>query len=399
VPTLRSGNRVLVVVDTTEFFQDVRLTRNPFFQLFRRASSGSVAVIIPEVVVLETVRHAAVQADKTAQKIREVERTLNQMGHLRSAREIDLAHIHIEAGEVRRSYEPWLRAELVNRGATIYPLPSAQHSQILAWTLADRKPFKQSGEGYRDALIWATLVEIARKSPATRKIYLVSGNSTDFGGPDAKLADELSADVAAVNDTVQVTLVGSLDDLFAQLGKEDESPSEPDDEVELEGSSGDFDLPDFLATAVLAAAGRLPGAGVYDFADPEENGRRPLALPDRMSDANLDEVAVDEETLEWNSGVSFEDGTELGYATIRARITIEGSILKSVMPTLSEPMEIILEDWSPFYSRVIIPRSVDLFFEARINPQLESVDSLDLVWIAGVSIEDEQAGRPQSNPS
>lgn len=56
-------------------------------------------------------------------------------------------------GDIAVVYSDTLRAKLREYGAEVLPLPQTSHSAILDRDLAVRKPFRENGKGYRDALL------------------------------------------------------------------------------------------------------------------------------------------------------------------------------------------------------------------------------------------------------
>lgn len=69
-------------------------------------------------------------------------------------------------------YERWLRDHLTRHSVDILEIPEARHETLLEWDLEVRKPFKEDGSGYRDALIWCTVLDACR----LREVFLVSND-------------------------------------------------------------------------------------------------------------------------------------------------------------------------------------------------------------------------------
>jgi len=102
-------------------------------------------------------------------------------------------------------------------GFTILPYPDVSHRDVTARALARRRPFDSLGhEGYRDALIWESVLAFAR-TLARERVVLVSRNSKDFADAAGDLHADLRRDVAALTTASTVTLVrdvGRLVDLI-----------------------------------------------------------------------------------------------------------------------------------------------------------------------------------------
>lgn len=91
-----------------------------------------------------------------------------------------------------RAYEEHLLKVLEERGVEILAYPQVRHEELVRRDLDRRKPFSQRG-GYRDALIWKSLLELLKANPAP--VWFVTNNSKDFGsgpGPDSDLVRDLT---------------------------------------------------------------------------------------------------------------------------------------------------------------------------------------------------------------
>jgi hypothetical protein len=89
-------------------------------------------------------------------------------------------------------YRNTLKKELSRHNAKIVDYPKAEHHQLVERELAHKKPFSARG-GYRDALIWLSVLEIAES--ADDKVILVTGNTADFGDGSGNLHEDLLQDL------------------------------------------------------------------------------------------------------------------------------------------------------------------------------------------------------------
>jgi hypothetical protein len=103
----------------------------------------------------------------------------------------------IKPEDAMATYAETLKILFGDLDAQLLPLPTVSHADVLKRALAAKKPFVDSGRGYRDALIWHNIVELLRAS--SDQIVFVSQNSDDWCGgrkdafhPDlvAELGDE-----------------------------------------------------------------------------------------------------------------------------------------------------------------------------------------------------------------
>lgn len=85
-------------------------------------------------------------------------------------------------------------------GFTILPLPTTAHEELVRRAVNRVAPFDKDGDGYRDALIWATVVDLAQSSG---RVALVSADRA-FAGPDGQLAPELLAEIEPLAGSVEL---------------------------------------------------------------------------------------------------------------------------------------------------------------------------------------------------
>jgi hypothetical protein len=93
--------------------------------------------------------------------------------------------------------------------------PSIPHSELVKRALRRRKPFSERGTGYRDSLIWITVLALLRRSEET--VAFVTANSADFAAGKA-LHPHLLEDVCAQGTaSTQLLFFESLDHLNKRL--------------------------------------------------------------------------------------------------------------------------------------------------------------------------------------
>ena len=180
-----------IVPDTTEVDRTDALTGGGWGELLTRCRRGDVSVVVPDVVIREAARHfgPAVKTDLVPTK-----RRLKMLQALGLTDLPDLDVVSEAIGDPGEFYVDRLRKRLEDHGAAISPLPAVGHEQLVSRDLAGRKPFRaaskgeKGGRGYRDALIWETILELVRSLPEDEQIYFIGRKSAaepvslSFGG-------------------------------------------------------------------------------------------------------------------------------------------------------------------------------------------------------------------------
>lgn len=127
-----------------------------------------------------------------------------------------------DASQEAEDYEKWLRAKLSHYGVDIAPYPEVTHERLVQRAVDRTKPFRENKgmvTGYRDSLIWFTLL----KQADSNRVAFVSHNHTDFqeergGRLYADLRDDLQAQ--SMNDD-QIKVFNSIDEARKSYGTPD----------------------------------------------------------------------------------------------------------------------------------------------------------------------------------
>ncbi len=198
--------------DTGALFDDPALAGKRSQLLLKWAGAdGAYSLVLPEVVVRELVNDAREQFEKASGRVASARRIVERLGG-------SLTLAPPSSDDLTQAFETRLRQAVEENGGTIAPLPDVPHSDLVSRSVRGRKPFSSSAigskepsdRGYRDALIWHTVLRLVGESD--EKIVLVTRNERDFGTEELLLPD-LQADLA---DPGRVELCGSVEDF---LGK------------------------------------------------------------------------------------------------------------------------------------------------------------------------------------
>jgi predicted nucleic acid-binding protein len=106
---------------------------------------------------------------------------------------IDFKSIKSKIDKAISEYRAYLTTELRHANVTILPIPEISHEKILERELMRKKPFRKGGYGYRDYLIWLTVVELAKQ--VGFDVAFISENSKDFSDLAGNLHQDLIDDL------------------------------------------------------------------------------------------------------------------------------------------------------------------------------------------------------------
>ena len=179
-----------LIIDSNELARDFACMSLRYQLLEHSGPSPWVQVHIPAVVLEETVAN--------------YERALAKAGDASGLAERERRRLGLDViGALDRdSYRDYLLERFDYRlGFTVLAWPEVPHVDLVKRAVTRTPPFNANGGGYRDSLIWADVLELARSG---RDVVLVSSDGI-FAGPDGYLAEQLAAEVRDLKGAVELT--------------------------------------------------------------------------------------------------------------------------------------------------------------------------------------------------
>lgn len=181
---------VLVVLDSNAFHGDVNANRGLVRSILDAAHADEeFELFVPEVVMQELDKHYAAE---TKRAVRDINQAIGE--HRDELRRLGLeAPPRITRGNDKvGGYRPALEERLNASGGKILPVPN-DLTPAVPWAVARRKPFKESGKGFPDAVIWLSILELAVDRKPERIVFVCRDG--DFA-VSKKRADELAPELA-----------------------------------------------------------------------------------------------------------------------------------------------------------------------------------------------------------
>lgn len=164
---------------------------------------------VPEIAILEVVNRRREKLTSLLAKYRKVLTEMASLGDGRVPAALDVDDDWIL--RTTDAFEARLRERLKAFPAEIIRTPNVGHEQLVKRDLARRKPFNENGGGYRDALIWESILELGPSLEC--RIIFVTENSRDFGASD-RLHIDLESDLKQRRiDEAAIVICNSLTEL------------------------------------------------------------------------------------------------------------------------------------------------------------------------------------------
>jgi hypothetical protein len=179
-------------------------------------------------------------------------------------------------------FEDHLRAMLAARRVSMPPLPDVELDALFDDSVTERRPFQAAGKGFRDALIWRTVLLLCQDE----EVVLISKNWKDFAADKTNqtvLHEHLQEDLERLGlSKDRVRLFKSLEELIEQEMPRAEQLDDAMETLRQEDSAARIDLVAGAESALYRLG--LEGSDSVTVIEP--------------SDAVIDEVSVEEATVE-----------------------------------------------------------------------------------------------------
>jgi hypothetical protein len=183
---------MIVVLDTTETFSDLRLNGSNFRLLKAYLTRTRSRLAIPQIVVEETVNHfreqLAKRIESAASALRDIGRMLGESN--------SYAMPSIDSAKAVEDFQRYLDVRIRELGGSVIGYDKVEITNLVSRSLKRRQPFDSSGQrGFRDALLWeSVLTEVMPGLRENEWVVLVTRNSKDFG-KEPELAAALQEDL------------------------------------------------------------------------------------------------------------------------------------------------------------------------------------------------------------
>ena len=167
-----------IVLDTNILHNAFFLNKADLISISKTARENKIQILLPEVVLKEFIN----QYKKELKKLRN---SIDEISSKSSKLLLDFTlstNLTKELIDMKISlYPDTLRSRLNDLGIEIIPYPLISHEKVVERDLDARRPFKESGRGYRDTLIWESVLNVIDKSSKEiPDVVFVSNNIKDF---------------------------------------------------------------------------------------------------------------------------------------------------------------------------------------------------------------------------
>jgi hypothetical protein len=200
-----------VVVDTNILFADFAFKSESFRVLSEGVRRTDLRLRIPQVVFDEAVNKYREECIKLYSAIKNSLQRYDSFCFTPLELELPSADLEEEVEQYAERLRKWCAAA---RGKLML-YPRETHKEVVRRELSRRRPFQQNGSGYRDCLIWLTILRLLRSG--SDGVYFITANTKDFNDGH-QLHPDLVADLTnAKIPRDSVRLFSSLADFNARV--------------------------------------------------------------------------------------------------------------------------------------------------------------------------------------
>lgn len=197
-----------VVLDANAIGVDPPLGKLEHRVLLDAHRSGTIVLVVPQLALREAVNGWKREIKAQSAKLIALQRKIAQ---LHPAYSLSVPKLDRDSAAERLLANHIAMLETAD--VRLPPTPNVSHEQLIARALDRRQPFDDKGSGYRDALLWQIVRNLAAEG---HDVVLISNDSAAFaderkaGGP---LAESLIAELHGGNGRLFAHVRDAIDDL------------------------------------------------------------------------------------------------------------------------------------------------------------------------------------------
>ena len=197
-----------IVVDANIIIREAYGTSSRFQFFLSLAGVLAYNLYVPALVVEEVVAHFKRELNDIATKTRSSISTLNRLLSRDLHSPVDNFDLEREA----RLFRERLQSMFVETNCSLLDYPDLPHKELVRRATERRRPFNENGSGYRDSLIWESMLALVAYSDTPA--VLISADKI-FSNDKGKLHSDLVRDMLSRGQsTLKVKLACSLADFI-----------------------------------------------------------------------------------------------------------------------------------------------------------------------------------------
>lgn len=166
---------MIVILDSNIYTSDFYMRGNNFYIFLDYIKRADIELFIPT-LILEEVKHNfySTISNTKAQIDKQIANLTRRIGDKIADNPITEEVLEKKCHD----YSNFLKTKIEDYNIKVLEYPDISHEKVSKRAILKRKPFKENGDGYRDTIIWETLLELGKKED--REIIFITRNTSDF---------------------------------------------------------------------------------------------------------------------------------------------------------------------------------------------------------------------------
>ncbi|MBQ4848341.1 PIN domain-containing protein [Pseudoalteromonas sp. MMG005] len=223
-----------IFIDTNIFYNNWML-RSAYFQLLSNyVANTECKLLISDVVIKETENKYRVELDKITKELASISTKVGSFTE--SHFTIDMNQLptnEYDFSTIIHSYFPSLKTISCNK---------VDNEKLVKKAILGKRPFRENEKGYRDAVIWHSLIDYLSENRISEDIVFITSNTSDFfvkNGNGFDLHEDLVCDLKSLNLNNKFKIYTSLKSFIKENINEELHGFIHEDSSELEERFGE----------------------------------------------------------------------------------------------------------------------------------------------------------------
>ena len=202
-----------VALDTNALMRDYLLQEANMQAFLRGCQRCHISVHVPAVVVDEVCANYEKEVNRQKSTLNTAARKLSGMG-------IHGEETDFDVKEVAETYRRLILQTFYHHDVAVAPYPSISPKALVDASYSGKKPFKETGEGFKDFIIFETLKVVASQESGVGAF--VTANKKDFCGAKGELHPDLQLALKQ-----QITIYDNIHDFNTAVLKPQSGNAKP----------------------------------------------------------------------------------------------------------------------------------------------------------------------------
>jgi hypothetical protein len=181
--------KINIYIDSCILYSDPFFKTRSSLALLRVAEECEATILVSKVVFEEAKSNYAKTITKTSSDYQKVTEKLKRFGYTKE-------YPTIEVSDAEQTWDDYYQYLVAKHNVSILKYDNNLLPEIVDRAVKRKKPFKESGQEFRDCIIWLSYAAHANKSSCAG--FLLTKNSKDFFDSSGKLHPELQEDCSKI---------------------------------------------------------------------------------------------------------------------------------------------------------------------------------------------------------